>query len=885
VSLDFELSFAGIPFRPAIPEAMRSRITKYVDTNSLLNPPPGAREWDHVLPPAPQMPKLDLHELFYPWGARRFSCMYGLMGKADVDAALPLITNLHSDGWRSLPGTLAMKTGDSSLPVSTMMYMLPPEPIFGLDINNSPDLYLVKIVDERYWWRWTNVRLISEDRNYTGPNGTAGFEWMHTWDTVFQECADAAGITLDFGIIETKYGKPDAASPFFSFYQPISSVLDAACAHTGRVLCRKMDGTYAAVKYSLATTFAEVQRAAIVRAVGGLAYTSAQAAETVAANSSQAVALSRPRYVNTIIGDWDFAAGEDKRMDVNIPRGERTDFGWATQFTTQEPNGRKGYLDVGATASQYFSANIRQHGTAPPALIHDTLAADWYDWSERNLRETYRSIVSFDPQAGLDMLFRYTDGSTSVWCEPDNYEVTSFWHWDGTIIHEWPRSAVAGGGGTYGYANPAPGMGIGAITYQTAEGNRGGEWPRVKVWANAPSLDNGYYSSMPFGFGGGPAVFMSGEATSASYLVEGVFQSNSGGPEYGSAGAMRGMVWAGHQWLGTGVKHVGAIDLFGSEVSTPNLDYVTHGLIPYRGLGGGSRIAPNRSGTTDIGRGGVIVGAGSVSEVFSGVAANSAFLGPIQTQGLFSQGITLTDGCSMNGGGNGWSMTYGAFGHLLVGNGNNDSNDFRICVGEQAHGYQWPGVPNVDPRGSTFTLTGGSWGNIAATGNGQGSNGPGGLLTGYESCWTAVSGYTFSVGGAVAAGGYKAPLGAFPPMYATPVPGNKTGWVDGRSGYVPQNPGPEPFGFPGGSWGYPPDPAGPMLFASGLYIGGGGCLATKNNLAIANRALKDELEGQLETLEEGLKSIIAGTATRLRNNIIETLVGPGRWTFSSMGTW
>lgn len=76
-----------------------------------------------------------------------------------------------------------------------------------------------------------------------------------------------------------------------------------------------------------------------------------------------------------------------------------------------------------------------------------------------------------------------------------------------------------------------------------------------------------------------------------------------------------------------------------------------------------------------------------------------------------------------------------------------------------------------------------------------------------------------------------------------------------------------------------------MLFAAGLYVGGGGNIATQSMVRGAINGLRTQLETELDQLQESLKALIAGTAQRLRNNILETLVGPGRWNYSSMNNW
>lgn len=762
----FELSFAGYPFREPS-EVVRSVIERRMLVENTLPPLP-PEEWAPYLPPTPPIPPVRVGELFYPWGARRWARFVGLMHKDDLDAVLPLVADSDSAGKRPKAGVFKMHVGDPTRQVQTDLYMLPPQPLTGLD--DAANLWLVTLVDERYYWRFAPVSVRSANVN-------ARYVWQQTWASLFTALGGAVGKTISLpGGVASNYGQPDASSPFYAHSQPVPAILDAACAHVGRVLVRAFDGTYTAQRYADATAAAETARGTRSRKTGGLSFTTAQAHEAVAGNSTFGPAANRPVSVTVVEGVWDTKAGTHGAEDRNIPADDRTDF--LESVTIQTSPTFKGFVQGNA-----FTATVRERGTSPPANIATELTADWYEWNARNLSETYDGVESFDPLAGLDAAYDYFGTSFRVWFDGFNYEFREFWHWDGVVTNEWPRTAMVQVLSVESDCTANAG-----ITMPTDPGlngvtDEGGEWPAIKLVTGA----NKYPAAglCPFFYGQVlEATYYYTQGGTTYYWANGIQQASPGVGGFGN-------VWSGDQYFGYGTKYMGAAS-FGNWGASP----VGNGWAPnwiYHGITTWPGGLTGPSNTSNFG--GFIFSGGRSANGFANTMGGNF---PLQT--IAASAITLGESVEV-------SQAGGSFGPGV-----------------------WPGgafhIGSFGGRGFMFGVSFGSSATVVGPTPWEVLEGGG---TEYPEPMTGSG-----IGAGVLYGNAFASAGFFaidPGPFAPASPRN----ITGLSARVPFNAG----GHSTSGWGtYPPNPNGPMVFANGLYVGGGQQLVSFGswgNLTLNNR--------------------------------------------------
>ncbi len=208
-------------------------------------------------------PDVRVGEWFYPTGAVRWSVFRGLATSAQVKAMLAATRG-------NLPKTFVMKAAPiapddlaaANYVVSTSMYMLPPRPVAehgtGLD-----GLYVVTLVDGRYYFQGTPASLRVKQ-------GT-------TWTSLLTQLADALGITLTYSAIASVYGQPEPDSQLWTNAENAAVLLDAVAYNVGRVVVRKLDGTFALYTPAEAAAIAYANRgsaSAVVRTAGGDLFTS-----------------------------------------------------------------------------------------------------------------------------------------------------------------------------------------------------------------------------------------------------------------------------------------------------------------------------------------------------------------------------------------------------------------------------------------------------------------------------------------------------------------------------------------------------------------------------------------------------------------------------------
>lgn len=256
-----QLNYAGVDLLIPTPEieAWVDSLLPLMNLHDIQPPspvaPPNLQKVALLLPN--KYPEILVNQWFYPAEASCWSIFYGLANKQQVDK---LSQDLLQGSVSQRPTAGAFKvlaragTTATNL-LQTQMYMLPPRPLPATQ-SSTTSLYLVTLVDERFFFPWRNSGQIR-------PAAT-------TWDGLISTLATAlGGITITADATPSVYGDPDQDSGLYANYENPALLLDAVAYNTGRVVVRNLDGTYKLQTYANANTAAGDNRFAIGSRVSG----------------------------------------------------------------------------------------------------------------------------------------------------------------------------------------------------------------------------------------------------------------------------------------------------------------------------------------------------------------------------------------------------------------------------------------------------------------------------------------------------------------------------------------------------------------------------------------------------------------------------------------
>lgn len=254
----FELSYAGVPFcldTPQVAKFLNSNLPLHV--NSIAGPEDwpgknlygiafGNRREQNVTP--------RIGEYYYPVSASRWSYFRGIVGTEQKT-----IMQAAALGSGAVPQKFKIKTSpdgptqgkDYSL--ETKLFMLPPRPLaVHADANG---LWLIELVDERYYWQWRNADVYHPTED-------------STWLEIITQLAVQLGITIE-GSIPSVYLQPEPDSHFWTNYENAAVLLDAVAWNLGRTVVRNFDGTYNLQENAEAAVQVITNRGVPVRIAGG----------------------------------------------------------------------------------------------------------------------------------------------------------------------------------------------------------------------------------------------------------------------------------------------------------------------------------------------------------------------------------------------------------------------------------------------------------------------------------------------------------------------------------------------------------------------------------------------------------------------------------------
>jgi hypothetical protein len=196
------------------------------------------------------LPPLRISRFYWPRGAMRWSYGHFL---ADSEQAERIRTvAFGDDGTQLNTVTLSLASpgeppSDDDEQLDVEMYVMPPTPLINIvhDPNTGiENLYLISVVDERYYWWYKQV----PDFGMTDSGAV-------TWEDLYGMIGTALGVIIDVDPIDPDYLRPD---PSFGLrYEAIPPVLDAVAYNVGHRIIRKYDGSVVSQSFDNAVQTAD----------------------------------------------------------------------------------------------------------------------------------------------------------------------------------------------------------------------------------------------------------------------------------------------------------------------------------------------------------------------------------------------------------------------------------------------------------------------------------------------------------------------------------------------------------------------------------------------------------------------------------------------------
>lgn len=457
-----ELSFAGVPLTVGQGEALQSLPRESQILGVRPYPGPGLlgltrpAEW-------PTAYSGETGCLFWPTGASRWAWFQTLITQTEYDAIVPQISS-------NTPQSFVMSQGTVTL--TTSLYALPIKPL--AKISGQPGLYLLTLVDERYFWQFQAF-----------PNETGTFQWVDLVTALILSLS----ITPIIPSFSSNYGGSCFWSEWQQKYQNSALMLDGALRNVGCSLAKDLDGTYHI--YTISDSKALVSRPSIN--LWGGDFTDILASDgstntTVQAILPKSVIVSFLKTFFPVVGTRKFhyqkpqynhipytsSAGdrffvEVTLSDLSLPY---TGFPYSEYLNT---TGEAYYLDDNVLSSPINTGILDNLATQ--------LASDYYQEQISGLDEVYPLLVNWTMEGLHDVYFYWRQNTC---CTRVKRRELNFWSGQTTFMHHLNDGSTNLGEGIWTYVAQTPPGGIPACI---------GNFPG-KADCNIQTLDNTSFTFM-----------------------------------------------------------------------------------------------------------------------------------------------------------------------------------------------------------------------------------------------------------------------------------------------------------------------------------------------------------------------------------------------------
>jgi hypothetical protein len=187
-----------------------------------------------------------INKFYWPTGACRWAYGHFLADAYWTDKIRDAAFTSTGAG-PSVPIRLKMDSpgAENDETLDTKVYLLPPSPLSAVPVDEENhtvnNLYLLTVVDERYYWWYKATPLLQFDQT----NG-------ETWINAFQKVSDSLGTTVQVDTISSSYLR---ASPQLNMsYEVLPPWFDALAFNVGQKVVRLYDGTVKTQNFSTAYT-------------------------------------------------------------------------------------------------------------------------------------------------------------------------------------------------------------------------------------------------------------------------------------------------------------------------------------------------------------------------------------------------------------------------------------------------------------------------------------------------------------------------------------------------------------------------------------------------------------------------------------------------------
>lgn len=348
--------------------------------------------------------KVQVNRLTWPVGASRWGMFHGII----LEENIPTLRRKYG------PQTFKMH----GLTVEDA-YALTPIPLQQMGSGKYQGIYLLTVVDVRYWW-W----------QYTGV-----IDSQATWAALFTELSTLLGSAISHSTVDAAFLSP--ASDFFSHYHYLPLLLDAAAASIGRRVVMNYDGTV-----ELLTATESLDRATANREYG-LRGGGVLKPNDFSLGLPASFKLVFPRSdMGVISRDEHYAA--TYTPDVSIQRKLGTLRGTAVQT-------------ISSTAIAYYAGSL-QNQTELDDLT-DALGEAWYRWQLAPYDMAIGGIYEWDSEGMHDVYFEVANGQaiTSVRrLPPENLERVGHIGTYDDVSYAWDGDSVARSQTNHGYLVAVP---------------------------------------------------------------------------------------------------------------------------------------------------------------------------------------------------------------------------------------------------------------------------------------------------------------------------------------------------------------------------------------------------------------------------------------------
>lgn len=413
---DFRCTFGDVAFRNPDPSVL-DRLERF----GLLTDPrdfmperifPGPALVKLGVPDLMPYPPAKINQWFYPVGASRTSVFRGIMSADDLETveALTWIDGVDVPSAQTFKVEATVSTDDTS--ASTIMFLLPPLPI-------CDDLFLVTLVDERYYWHQMKSAGVITCEGSTSD-----------WSEILDQLEAALGITLTYDAISADYGYPEPDSAIYSSYESPAVLLDMVAANVGCAVVRALDGTYSLVRWAASQTTAESNRP-VHTAIGGRPVGSTDTTTRYRAVMPESVTVVFPKWVD----GTGYHEPTTYRQHAKDSYGAvfakvRTLADLGSPYSTYSNTGLTKVIHTTAKARFTLAGDATPNNEAALTTLAAKIAKDYYDARTAWLNESYRGIRSLTPEGVSDVLYCFDrDGAfTRVLPPPFNAGYHNFQH-------------------------------------------------------------------------------------------------------------------------------------------------------------------------------------------------------------------------------------------------------------------------------------------------------------------------------------------------------------------------------------------------------------------------------------------------------------------------